>query len=67
MEESGYVRLSPVGQSGLKTSNAQFSTDEYRYEGSLSEFSSFSVKILFSSIPNVVNYPRIKNLTITAV
>jgi hypothetical protein len=68
MEESGYVRLTPVGQSGLKTSNSEYFTDEYRYEGSLPEFSSFSVKILFSSVnQNIVNYPRIKNLTITAV
>lgn len=69
IDEVPYVRLSPSEQSGLKTNKDVFVTDEYKYVGGLNEIASFVVKIVFSSQSgvDVVNYPKIRNLTVTAI
>lgn len=68
MSEIPYVSLSSITNVGKTPSNS-YSTDEYTYSGTLPEISSFSVKIVFSSTLGEATkvYPKIKNLTITAV
>jgi hypothetical protein len=68
MSDSEYVQLSSSRNIGKTTTNS-FLTDEYTFPGTLPEISSFSVKIVFSSSigGSPKKYPKIKNLTITAV
>lgn len=68
MSDSEYVQLSSSRSIGKTTTNS-FLTDEYTFLGTLPEISSFSVKIVFSSSigSSPKKYPKIKNLTITAV
>lgn len=68
MGDINYILMSSTANIGKTTSNS-FLTDEYKYTSENDDISSFNIKIvLSSSTPNNTSaYPKIKNLTITAV